>query len=336
MRGRGAAFSIVVGTSIIACTSVFAAECKPLEILISVPLRPEGGVPVLPVTIGGVEKKLVLSTEAPFSEISQPAIQELKLNTLKAAASVIDNGGHKSDRYVILPSLQIGQAKADAMKFMVRPAPGPMNPRDAEVVGVLAPDILENYDVDIDFVGRKLQLVSNDHCDGKVVYWQADKVAVVPMTLTERKIFVNVVLDGKPLRAVINTAAPIGNVNQDIAEDKFGFDPKSPDARQVGMINGDPNRKVYRKQFQTLAFEGVTIANPELNIVPDELRARLVNKNNRTGSLVRGDARLPDVTIGMSILRRMHVYIAYRERKVYLTEAAGAAAQPPADAQPVQ
>lgn len=156
------------------------------------------------------------------------------------------------------------------------------------------------------------------------------------MTLNEHKIFLNVTLDGKLLHAVLNTAAPIGNVNQDIAEDRFGFDPKAPDVRQVGLLGGDPNKKIYRKQFQTLAFEGVTITNPELNIMPDQLKARLVNKNQRTGSIIRGDDRLPDVTIGMSILRRLHVYVAYRERKLYITEAAGVAPQTPAEEQPAQ
>jgi hypothetical protein len=41
------------------------------------------------------------------------------------------------------------------------------------------------------------------------------------------------------------------------------------------------------------------------------------NKNRpKTGSLTRGDevtSRLGDLTLGMATLRRMHVYIAYRE-----------------------
>jgi hypothetical protein len=31
--------------------------------------------------------------------------------------------------------------------------------------------------------------------------------------------------------------------------------------------------------------------------------------------------RLPDLTLGMQTLGRLHVYIAYRDRKVYITEA---------------
>ena len=68
----------------------------------------------------------------------------------------------------------------------------------------------------------------------------------------------------------------------------------------------------------------MTIDNPEINLVPDEVKARMPNKNRpKTGSLTRGDevtSRLPDLTLGMSTLRKMHVYIAYREKKVYITQ----------------
>jgi hypothetical protein len=331
MRASRTTISILAILLSTAALPAMAQDCKPLNVLIATEMRPERGLPTIPVTIGDAAKKLTVNTASVFSELSQPAIKEMNLNTLQARVRLLNNAGQRSDRYVILPSLGIGGAKSDAVKFMVSPAPGPMNPNDASLAGVLGPDILQNYDVDMDFGAQKLQLISPDHCEGKVVYWTAPTVAIVPMRLAadgKAVIFVN--LDGKRLEAVLNTGQVNTTMNLNVAEDRFKVDVNAPDVKQVGQVGGNASAKIYRRQFQSLTFEGVTISNPEINLVPDEVRALMPNKNRpATGSLTRGDtvtSGLADLTLGMSTLRRLHVYIAYRERKVYLTEAASAAA----------
>ena len=291
MHGSKLKASMFAGLLSVGSLPAMAQDCKPLNVLIAVDMRPERGVPTIPVTIGDVPKKLVVSTESVYSELSLPAIQELKLNTLQARVRLLNNAGQRSDRYVILPSLGIGGAKSDAVKFMVRPAPGPMNPNDASLAGVLGPDILQNYDVDMDFGAQKLQLISPDHCDGKVLYWTAPVVAIVPMRLAQdgkAVIFANV--DGKRLEAVLNTGQVNTTMNLDVAEDRFKVDVNAPDVKQVGQIGANASAKIYRRQFQSLTFDGVTIENPEINLVPDEVKALMPNKNRpKTGSLTRGD-----------------------------------------------
>ena len=327
MRRSTSTLSFFAGLLSVSASPALAQDCKPLNVLIAVDMRPERGVPTIPVMIGDMSKKLVVNTASVFSEISQPAIKEMKLNTFQARVRLFDNAGDSSDRYVTLPSLGISGGKTDAVKFMVRPAPGPMNPNDASLVGALGPDILQNYDVDMDFGGRKLQLISPDHCEGKVVYWTAPTVAVVPMRLAEDgKAVISVSLDGKKLEAVLNTGQVPTTMNLAVAEDRLNVDVNAPDVKQVGQVGKIASAKIYRRQFQSLSFEGVTINNPEINLVPDEVRARMPNKNRpKTGSLTRGDtvtSGLPDMTLGMSTLSKMHLYIAYRDRKVYITQAA--------------
>jgi hypothetical protein len=332
MSNLKSVLSIFIAALSNAALPAIAQECKPLDVQIAVDMRLERGVPTIPVKIGNQAKKLVVNTGSAFSVLSQPAIKDMKLNTLQARVRLFDNAGQQSDRYVTLPSLEIGSGHSNAIKFMVRPAPGPMNPNDSDLAGVLGPDILQNFDVDMDFGARKLQLVSSDHCDGKVLYWTAPVVAIVPMRVAGEGrpvIFVN--LDGKRLEAVLNTGQVNTVLNLDVAEDRFSVDVNAPDVKQVGQVGQNASAKVYRKQFQTLTFEGVTIENPEINLVPDQLKTRLLNKNRPTtgklGSLTRGDevgSRLPDLTLGMSTLARLHVYIAYREKKVYITESAPA------------
>src|SRR5260221_4575998 len=128
MRPSITTSSFFAGLLSIVALPAMAQDCKPLNVLIAVEMRPERGVPTIPVMIGDMSKKLVVNTASVFSELSQPAIKDMNLNTFQARVKLFDNAGNSSDRYVILPSLGISSGKTDAIKFMLRPAPGPMNP----------------------------------------------------------------------------------------------------------------------------------------------------------------------------------------------------------------
>ena len=66
-----------------------------------------------------------------------------------------------------------------------------------------------------------------------------------------------------------------------------------------------------------MSFGGIDVREPTLTVLPDLM----------VGGLGRflGATRLPEIIIGMSILSGLHVYIAYGERKLYITEADGPA-----------
>ena len=69
-------------------------------------------------------------------------------------------------------------------------------------------DLLHNYDVDLDIDAGKFKLFSQDHCPGKVVYWPASTVTVVPIRVVRSgHIIVPVVLDGHAIDALLDTGA---------------------------------------------------------------------------------------------------------------------------------
>jgi predicted aspartyl protease len=327
MRGVSGSLSFIAfGVGVAGMVSpALAAECKPLVVQVAAPMTPSRGVPAIPVEIGGVPKRLVVDTASPFSTMSQPAIKEMNLNTLKARTRIVNAAGLSSDRYVILPSLKIGASKTDNVRFMAGSEPGPMDRTDSSVAGRLGTDIIKNFDVDMDFGAHTLNLISQDHCEGKELYWAAPAVAIVPMRFgAGGKPVIAATLDGKTLEAVIDTGSANTSVNLDIAEDRFNLKPDDPDMQPVGQLGANPAAKVYRRKFKTLTFEGVTVTDPTIVLLPDEVKARLQNNGPRAGSLIRGEEetqRLPDMILGMSILSKLHVYIAYKERKVTITQA---------------
>lgn len=151
------------------------------------------------------------------------------------------------------------------------------------VRGAVGADFLHSYDVDLDFGQGKFRLVSPEHCAGHVVYWTKDPVAVVPMTL-DRKWLITIpaTLDTVETTAAIDTAVP------------------------QSLIAGAFAREAFRSTaFRALSLEGVTISNPKLAVVPD---------------MAAGEGAAP-LIIGQDLLRRFHVYIAYGEKRLYLTGA---------------
>jgi hypothetical protein len=95
---------------------------------------------------------------------------------------------------------------------------------------------------------------------------------------------------------------------------KIGVSENSPDLKLVRGRTGQNNtlsdalynalNKKYDYPFKLLDFNGIAVSNPRLQIVSD-------------GYLPKGI----DMLVGVSILRRLHLYIAYGEEKLYITPA---------------
>ena len=153
---------------------------------------------------------------------------------------------------------------------------------------------------------------SADHCPGKVVYWQAAAVAVVPMRFVDHHLNLDVVLDGHPLRAMVDTGAPETTLGMGEASRTFGVAPEG-------------ENKAFEHVFQKLAFEGLEVGNPHIVIIPDKVGSKDPNNSFVTGSRLHrvddADPSDPVMLIGMNILSKLHLYIAFDERKIYITPA---------------
>jgi hypothetical protein len=100
----------------------------------------------------------------------------------------------------------------------------------------------------------------------------------------------------------------------------------SPDAPTDDNAPKDiPQRQIYPRRFSTLSFDGVTIRNPLVIIQPLQfgggrtddapLGSRAEHRDDQANRLSA------DITIGMDILRHLHIYLATNESKLYITEA---------------
>jgi len=161
---------------------------------------------------------------------------------------------------------------------------------------------MKHYDVEIDPAQGTLSLFSPKHCPGKVVYWTKSGYVVLPMSVvSDGHIEVRVTVDGKKVTALLDTGA-VSSIVSLGAVKALGITEKSPDLKPI--LDKDARYQWYDYPFKSLDFDGITVTTPQLQVVSDNF-------------LPRGT----DMLIGVSILRRLHLYVAYDEEKLYITPA---------------
>ncbi|MGD0192342.1 MAG: retroviral-like aspartic protease family protein [Rhizomicrobium sp.] len=290
----------------------------------------------VPVSIEGTQSSMLVDTGASITALDPQATAALNIITHRIyQGQFFTAGGKGFQEMAVIHSLGLGQSTASNVKTLVWPEPmfAPHGP-----AGTLGVDFLRNYDVDIDFANHRLGLFSQDHCPGKVVYWQADAVAVIPVHVTNSgQIVVPVKLDGHQLYALLDTGSFNTTLTLEAAQNYFGLKPGSPDMVPAGEFHGVSNVPAYRHTFKTLELEGIAMANPSVYIWEDIEKYGMASSAPETGSRLNDSSNaewVTDITLGYHQLRNLHMYIAFKEQKLYVTASspapAGAAQTGPA------
>jgi hypothetical protein len=302
----------------------YAADCSPLRIESSVKMVPLGRTDraLVPITLNGVEKKFLFNTSGAISTISAATAKELGLPLYHSRYRLSSLQGQDSWDFVQVHEVLLGTAKNNGVQLQVIDhfgPPGGPEPYD----GVLASGLFVHDDIDMDFGAERLNFFSTDHCEGKVVYWPHQVLSVVPVTEEQGHLDVPITLDGHPLRAIIDTGAGRTSMDLSRARQVINFSPEAP---ATGIAPKDnPEKQIYPRRFSNLSFDGVTIQNPLVVIQPLQygggktddttVGSRAEHKDDQANRLSA------DITIGMDILRHLHIYFASRESKLYITEA---------------
>jgi len=258
---------------------------------------------LVPVTVAGTKKYFLFSTAGAKTQIGKPAADELKLASVAGMRGLNGISGQRSIDGARIPEFDIGGLGRANLIFPITPSIG--SDGDTLYDGELAPDYLSFYDVDVDFGSDTLNLFLPDHCPGGVVYWSAPAVAILPIIKTQSNhMAVAVTLDGQKFEAIIDTAAPETMLRQDHAEQMFGLSLGSAETPITGALSAEKSLPVYRHAFKTMTLGDITVNNPKVALYP--------------ATIFGND---PDMILGMDVLRKLHIYFAQREGKMYISPA---------------
>ena len=276
------------------CQGALAAEC-PVVPLASVKTdRLADGRIKIPVSLEGHPLSFLVDTGGISTTIKWEQARELRLPVKQSLRKLTGVGGSMLNFTVTGENFSIGDLRVHNLPIYVE------SRSLADADGTLAPDILRNYDVDIDFPHGSLSLISPDRCAG------ADRAdaAVIAMDVAQNgHVRFPVKIDGKTIMATLDTGSTISLINMQAAA-SLGIYPAS---QQLALVRDTGQYRLYAYPFQTLEIGGVSVKNPRIAIASDSFFPGL-------GS---------DLVLGMDALRQMHLTIAYGEQRLYITAAQG-------------
>jgi predicted aspartyl protease len=254
--------------------------------------------------IGEHPVRMVVDTGGYVTALTEAKAQELGLPIVSRPTSTLSIfGGLRLTRFATFNDFRIGPFRAVTLSYPL--VPNGFLPDDID--GLLAPDLLANYDLDFDFGARKLSLFLRDHCPGKVGYWTRNIPSAIPIVRDEEGVHIStrVQLDGKEIKALIDTGARRSVMSLETAQRRY--DIADDDPRFVSARGPNGTTGARRFPFHLMSFGGVVVDNPDITLVPD--------------SEARMGGSIPDLVLGFSILKHLHLYIAYGERMMYVTDA---------------
>jgi predicted aspartyl protease len=330
-----------------------AQSCSLPAIAASVDLKevPGSNLVTVPVEINGKPKQFLLDISTAPMEISQAAVAEIGLPGIGAtgdstqfdmqlgptgtaisssvqsmSASVYDVNGARSRAAtrarVRVADFTIGGATGHNMQFAISNDRdlGETKPYDGHMTG----SFFRQYDVELDFAGKKLNYLTPTACDdpNQVVFWPHGAIAEVPMTMAGGRMEVSVTIEGHAINAVVDTSYDRTVMRRDVAERLFGLETDTPGMAPVADLKDGMGQRVYSHTFPQISLEGITARN-----VPALIQANsMIHNVNRTpilGSRAKfaAEPRIPDLTLGMDVLRQLHLYAVFGQEKLYVTAA---------------
>jgi predicted aspartyl protease len=256
----------------------------------------------VPLTIAGRDLTVAIDTGGVDSMINQSVVDQLGLHSeIFTNVRVEMFGGRRIDHIATAHDIVFGGLKAHTMPFLVMPDAG----LAGDIQGILGPDILRAYDDDFDFANMTFALFQPSHCEGSLVYWTRDDHSEIPFKVDfTGHIQFPVTLDGQEISVLLDTGAESSMIDLETAERLFGFDANDPRLTKLGPT---PHGFTYKFPFKTLTFGGVTVQNPNLFLVSRD-------DSHLSGTSWHG-------LIGIGILRQLHMYVSYHQRKLFVTAA---------------
>jgi len=284
--------------------AVSAADCR-LKMFADVEFETAStGMALVPVKINGERRIFLLDTGAAVNAISAGTANALGMKVQPAADAMELFGGLKLDREVVADTFSVGPVRAVNVPLIV--APTTAFPPSLD--GLLGASLLHNYDLELDFANSRFKLFSPEHCAQNVVYWTSQPYTRVPIRLTSQShITLSVLLDGKPMLAVLDTGSETSAMSLEQAHTLFNIVPNDPRLKQrpPEAFNGLPETENYSFTFHALTLEGVTVNSPDILLLPSR------NMGHDP----------PPLLLGVGLLRQLHLYIAYQEQALYVTGA---------------
>ncbi len=272
---------------------------------------------LVPVTIQDTPAYMTLSLANPFSGVSEKAVRDLSLTTQPTPSRVGVYTGRKEIRATATAhAFAMGNVRIKNASFLVLPDSGDSeNTSEPPVIGFLGMDVFNGMDIELDVAHRKLNLFSQDHCPGHVVYWSQsfDSAPIRFGSLGE--FYFPMELDGKKLETTLATSNAMTTLRTDATRKLFNFDSHSDD---IETESDKAGHIVSHYRAMKLSGEGLDIINARISLIDPPTAACHLSSRQGAASY-EGCFGVHPLQLGQNVVSKLHFFIATKEKMLYFT-----------------
>ena len=316
-----------------AAQAAAAAGCAPPKLVNSVPLEMVNGGPVMSVaaTFNNTPLRMLIDIGRSPMRLWESAAD--KLHLANQGAFYFDFAGRFSQRSSRVEDVKLGSMEGGGFHVLITKDP---NTAEAPFDGIIGNEIAIRYDVDLDFAHQKMNFFTPEKCEGAGIYWSPGTITSVPIVAFSGvaygdrspvprldTTYVPVTLDGHVFVALLDTSADRTFINPEVADKVFGLKPESLEATGVNdggtLIKSAGLRTFAPDVWRRLTASNVRVAVP-LDVKSENTRILSRQQRSPRDSFYLHEI-MPDMVIGMDILRHAHLYVAFQSARVYVSAA---------------
>ncbi len=282
---------------------------------------------LVPVTVNGHRATMELDTGAATTTISSAYMKPFGLQQ-DHHFEVWFSGGWVNAKVTLPDHMSIGSQGFRKPILVAAPDTRPPSEDTVPLIGKVGMDLLEGGDFELDFANNKLNFYSTDHCPGAVVYW-TDRYSSAQISragFDRGPYHFPMELDCQKILAVLSTSVPVTTLGTDVTRKLFGFDESS-----AGVETETERAGQATAHYRAMALNGsgITITNAKIQLLPrrlmaeGDLHAGCALMTHGPGGVAYYDrcSEEAPLTVGLDVLRHLHLYFATRERVLYFSDA---------------
>jgi predicted aspartyl protease len=175
---------------------------------------------------------------------------------------------------------------------------------------VLAADYLLQTDLEMVLAERQLRFFRPDGCgDAFLAYWdaQAVELSMGERSPQDRRVVIEVLLNGKPVRARFSSSAPVSMIDQAAA-------------LRAGLVAPEGAARTWPGRFDSIDIGGESIRNTQVLVRDRWARYRSKHSSWDDAERVAGQ---PEMILGLDFLKAHRVLFAPSQGRVYLSHLGG-------------
>jgi predicted aspartyl protease len=275
----------------------------------SVKLQIVGTVVLVPVEVNGISGSFILDTGAAQTVVTPAAVNYFGLALDEWTGSTMRGvGGVERRRNADPRSVELGgvplHRRSLARDATLRVATLPRSMvGERQINGLLGRDFLSLFDLDLNFPQQALTLYDVRGCTGRFLPWTEPYLSVAVENPTESALVVPLVLDGVPLRALLDSGASRSLIAAPgMAHLGLSFAQLQGDPSQVVSGLGPHTVTMWQHKFHDLQIGSENVANPVFLVAPIQLQP------------------ISDMLLGADWLLGRRVWISYATHQLFATK----------------